>query len=72
MQKGDDLILRFEISPANGRGELVVRFVIADDFAPRKRMMGEFLTYYAELDAFRIGIERLMNHEAEQAVLLGH
>ncbi|WP_395390981.1 hypothetical protein WBP07_10510 [Novosphingobium sp. BL-8A] len=71
-QEGDDLILRLEIAPANSRGELAVRFVVADDLAPHNRVMGEFLTSYAELDTFRIGIERLMNHEADQAVLEGH
>lgn len=35
MQNGDDLILRLEIAPANTRGDLAVRFEIADEHEPR-------------------------------------
>ena len=71
MQEGDDLILRIEIAPADKRGNLAVGFEIADDYEPRDRVRGSFLTNYPDLAAFRVGIEQLMNREAEEAVLSG-
>ncbi len=71
MQEGNDLILRFEIAPANVHGDLVVRFEVADDYAPENRVRGSFLTNYPDLDAFRIDIARLMNGESAEAVLNG-
>jgi hypothetical protein len=71
MQEGDDLILRIEIVPADGRGNLTVRFEIADDYAAGDRVKASFLTNYPEIDAFRGEIAKLMNNEAEEAVLTG-
>lgn len=71
MQEGDDLILRFQIAPTNTRGDLVVRFEIADDYEPQNRVRGWFLTNYPDLDAFRVGIALLMNGEVAEAVLAG-
>lgn len=71
MQKGDDLILRIEIASANKRGDLVVRFEVADDFEPKNRVSGEFLTNYPDLHAFSSDIMRLMNSEATEAILNG-
>ena len=34
MQEGEDLILRLEVAPANKRGDLAVRFEIADEDEP--------------------------------------
>ncbi|KPF48238.1 hypothetical protein IP65_20695 [Novosphingobium sp. AAP1] len=71
MQEGDDLVLRLEIAPANRRGDLLVRFEIADDYEPQNRVRGRFLTNYPDLDAFRAGIKLLMSGEAAEAVLVG-
>lgn len=71
MQKGDDLILLVEIAPADRRGNLRVRFEIADDSAPSDRVKASFLTNYPEVDAFRSDIARLMSNEIEEAVLTG-
>ena len=71
MQEGDDLILLIEIAPADERGNLAVRFEIADDYEPRDRVRGSFLTNYTDLAAFRVGIEQLMDREAEVAILSG-
>ena len=71
MQEGNDLILRFEVSPANKRGDLIFRFEVADDYEAENRVRGWFLTNYPDLEAFRIGIARLMNREATEAVLTG-
>ncbi|WP_404710281.1 hypothetical protein [Sphingomonas sp. MMS24-J13] len=71
MQEGDDLILRLEIAPADKRGNLSIRFEVADDFVPRNRVRGSFLTNYPEIETFRVSIARLMNHEADEAVLIG-
>lgn len=71
LQEGDDLILRLEIAPANTRGDLGVRFEIADDYEPCNRVRGWFMTNYPELAAFRDSIVRLMNREVEEAILAG-
>ena len=71
MQQGDDLILRFEIAPLDTRGNLVVRFEVADDHKPYNRTRGKFMTNYPDLDAFRISIAQLMDNEIEEAVLIG-
>lgn len=71
MQEGDDLILRFEIAPADARGNLMMLFEVADDFEPRNRARGMFLTTYPDLDAFRVSIAQLMDHEIEEAILIG-
>ncbi|MFL6846456.1 MAG: hypothetical protein ACJ8ER_16435 [Allosphingosinicella sp.] len=71
MQEGDDLILRIEIAPSNRRGDLVVRFEIADNHEPAERIRGSFLTNYPDVDSFRSSIARLMKREAEEAVLSG-
>ena len=72
MQEGDDLILRLEVAPADKRGNLAVRFEIADYVEPRNRARGVFLTNYPDLDVFRVGIARLIEGEIEKAVLNGH
>lgn len=72
MQEGDDLILRLEVSPADRRGNLRVRFEVADDYEPQSRTRGYFLTNYPDLDAFRTEVARLMNCEVDEAVLNGH
>lgn len=71
MQQGDNLILRIEVAPANKRGDLVVRFEVADDYEAQNRVRGSFLTNYPDLDAFRLGIAKLMDSEIEEAVLIG-
>jgi len=71
MQENDDLILRLEIAPADNRGNLAVRFEVADYVEPRNRARGAFLTNYPDLDTFRVGIARLMNGEIEKAILNG-
>jgi predicted membrane-bound spermidine synthase len=71
MQDGDDLILRLEIAPANTRGDLAVRFEIADDYEPRHRVRGSFMTQYSDLSVFSVGVARVMNREVEEAVLTG-
>lgn len=70
-QQGDDLILRLEIAAANKRGDLIVRFEVSEDSDPVTRGRGSFLTNYPDVDAFRLGIERLMNGEAREAYLVG-
>lgn len=72
MQEGDDLILRLEIAAVDRRGTLAVRFEVADHAEPQSRARAQFMTNYSDVDAFRGGIERVMNHEAEEAVLRGH
>jgi hypothetical protein len=65
------VILRLEIAPADKHGNLAVRFEIADDYEPRHRVRGSFLTNYPDLAAFRAGIAQLMNREVEKAILSG-
>ena len=71
MQEGDDLKLRLEIAPADKRGNLLLRFEVADDDEPEDRTRGRFLTNYLDLDAFRAEIARLMESEVDKAVLNG-
>lgn len=71
MLEGEDLILRLEIAPANKRGDLAVRFEIADDRERNCRLRGRFTTNYPDLDAFRTGIARLIAREAVEAILIG-
>ncbi|MFZ2998280.1 hypothetical protein [Sphingobium sp.] len=71
MQEGDDLILRLEIAPANNRGDLAVRYEIADEHEPHCRTRGWFTTNYPDLDLFRVSIARLLDREAEEAILIG-
>lgn len=71
MQEGDDLKLRLEVAPADKRGNLFLRFEVADDDEPEDRARGRFLTNYPDLDAFRVEIARLMESEVEEAVLNG-
>jgi hypothetical protein len=71
MQEGDDLILRIEIAPANSRGDLVVRYEVADDYEPRERVRASFRTNYPDLDAFRLDIAKLVKNETDEAVLTG-
>ena len=71
MQEGDDLRLRIEIAPANNRGDLNVRFEMADYHEPDNRTRGYFTTNYPDLDAFREGIARLMERQADEATLTG-
>ena len=71
MQEGDDLILRLEIAPANTRGDLAVRFEVADYAEPRHRARGCFMTNYPDLDAFRQSIAHLMDRQVEEATLAG-
>jgi hypothetical protein len=71
MQEGEDLIVRLEVAPANKRGDLAVRFEVADEHDPSCRTRGWFTTNYPDLDAFRASLARLMNREAEEAVLTG-
>ncbi|WP_043603033.1 hypothetical protein [Novosphingobium sp. Rr 2-17] len=70
-QEGDDLILRIEVSPADARGNLIVRFEVAERSEDPGRVKGSFLTNYQDLQAFRIGIAQLMKNEVEHAVLTG-
>jgi hypothetical protein len=71
MQEGDDLILRLEIAPADKRGNLAVRFEIADDYDPRQRVRGSFLTNYPDLAAFQVGIAQLIDRKVDEAILSG-
>ncbi|RSU46320.1 hypothetical protein [Sphingomonas sp. S-NIH.Pt15_0812] len=71
MQTGDDLMVRMEIASADKRGNLTARFEVADNDDPRNRVRGAFLTTYADVDAFRSSIARMMNNEIEEAVLIG-
>lgn len=71
MKEGDDLRLRIEIAPANNRGDLSVRFEVADYHEPDNRARGYFTTNYPDLDAFREGIARLMERQADEATLTG-
>lgn len=70
-RKGDDLILGVEIAPANPRGDLIVRFEIADDYEKRERVRGSFLTNYPDLITFRLELDKLMDGEVAEAVLQG-
>ena len=71
MQEGGDLRLRIEIAPANNRGDLNVRFDVADYDEPHNRARGCFTTNYPDLDAFRAGIALLMDRGADEATLNG-
>jgi len=71
MQEGDDLILSIEFYPENKRGDIAVRFTLADHIGPSNRASGSFRTNHPELDAFRAGIALVMNREAEEATLIG-
>ncbi|TDW67603.1 hypothetical protein EDF57_102489 [Novosphingobium sp. PhB55] len=71
MQEGEDLKLRLEVATDDRRGNLSVRFEVADDDKPEDRARGRFLTNYPDVDAFRLEIARLMRNEVEEAVLNG-
>lgn len=71
MQDGEDLILRIEVASADKRGNVIVRFVVANDHEAHNRVRGSFLTNYPDLDAFRLDIAKLMDNEVEEAVLIG-
>ncbi|RZF59030.1 hypothetical protein EWE75_24050 [Sphingomonas populi] len=71
MQEGDDLKLRLEVVPADKRGNLFLKFEVADDDEPEDRARGRFLMNYPDVDAFRREIARLMKNEVEEAVLNG-
>jgi hypothetical protein len=73
-QEGEDLILRFEVAPADTRGNLILLFEVADDSTDAKirdRARGSFLTGYPEVEAFRQAIAKMMSGEIEEAVLAG-
>ena len=72
MQEGDDLILRLCIGPKNKVGDLLVSVVIADDHEPWHRLSTTFRSGYAALDSFGRDIVKLMNNEADEAVLHGY
>ncbi|MBB3955103.1 hypothetical protein [Novosphingobium sediminicola] len=69
--ESDDLIIRLEIAPADSRGNLAVRFEVADDVEPQYRARGAFLTNYPELATFHRDIGQLIKGEVEEAVLTG-
>lgn len=69
--EGDDLRLRIEIAPADNRGNLNVRFVVADYDEPDNRARGNFSTNYPDIDAFRAGIALLMGGQSNEATLDG-
>ncbi len=71
MQEGDDVILRVEIAPANGRGDLIVLVEIANEHEQRERVRTSFLTNYPDLEAFRAEVAKLIEREIEEAVLSG-
>lgn len=71
MQEGDDLILRMEVCPADKRGNLLIKFELADDYEPQDRIRGHFVTNYPDLSRFSDEIARLMSNEVEEAVLHG-
>jgi len=71
MQEGDDLILQIEIAPLKKTGDLRVRVEIADDHEPTQRVRASFVTNYPDLAAFQTEIAKLMDREAESAVLCG-
>ena len=71
MQDGDDLILSVEISPDNPRGDLRVRAEIADENEPSERLRTSFVTNYPEIENFRLRIAKLLEREADEAVLVG-
>lgn len=71
MQEGDDLRLRIEITPAFQHSDLSVRFEVADYEKPHHRLRGCFSASYSELATFRTAIARLMDGEADQAMLTG-
>lgn len=71
MQEGDDLILRIEIAPKDSRGNLQVKFEIADQYEPCTRLRASFQTTYTEVDVFRNSIGQLMARKATRAVLTG-
>ncbi|MHA6721823.1 hypothetical protein [Sphingomonas sp. RS2018] len=70
-QEGDDLILLLEITPADRRGNLKVRFEVADDYDPSVRARGYFTTNYRDVEKFRVGIAHLMARETTEAMLVG-
>lgn len=71
-QEGEDLILRICVAPKNKTGDLAVSVIIADDHEPSQRLSATFRSGYAALDIFRRDIARMMNNEAEKAVLHGY
>lgn len=71
MLEGDDLRLSVEICPANPTGDLGVEVVVADYKQPRQRVRTSFRTNYPDIEAFRIGIAKLMDRQAHEAILLG-
>lgn len=71
MREGEDLIVRIEIAAADKRGELLAKFVIADLNETHERVAGSFPTSYADLEAFRHGIAKMMDQQIEEAVLVG-
>lgn len=72
MQEGNDVIIRIAIAPKNKTGDLSVAVVIADDHDQLQRLTASFRTGYAAIDLFRRDIAKLMNREADEAVLHGY
>ena len=71
MQEGDDLMVSVEIGPDNPRGDLRVRVELADYNEPTERLRTSFLINYPDLEDFRLSIAKLMDRQADEAVLLG-
>ncbi|NKI99877.1 hypothetical protein FHW92_001937 [Novosphingobium sp. SG707] len=69
--EGNDLIIRLEIVPFDSRGNLAVRFEVADDVEPQYRARGFFHTNYPELETFHLDIAQLIKGTTEEAVLMG-
>ncbi len=69
--EGDDLIIRLEVKPIDGRGTLSVSVEIADDFEPRRRVRAAFNTHYPQVEKFREGLVGVMRREVAEAVLSG-
>lgn len=70
-QKGEDLIVRVEIAPADLRGNLRVVFEIADLHETQNRVRSAFLTNYPDVLAFSQQIAALMDGKLSEAILQG-
>ncbi len=70
-RKGDNLILRTQITPADGGGGLLVDVELADMYEPHERVRTTFQTTYSELQAFGDALLPIIRGEEARATLLG-
>ncbi len=76
---GDSLAISIEVMPADVRGNLKVRVQLCDRIGmeivgegePSACLRTTFMATYADIEAFRLAIEQLIDRNVDEAVLIG-